>query len=385
MGTRGDATGKFADKSLLLAMSDAILAMAAEPRVERVLRKLVESAGELVDAGYAALGIPDDEGEEFAEFIYTGMSDELVAKIGPLPRRHGLLATMLNETQPFRTPDIRKDPRFQWWPEAHPRMSSFLGVPVVSRGKVIAAFYLADKVAATEFSQADQETIEMLAAHAAVAIENARLYERSRELSVIEERNRLARDLHDSVTQTLFSMSLTAEAVAAGIDRDPEAAKEQLESLRDLARAALREMRSLIFELRPAELEADGLAPTLQKHVDALRRITRREIELREDGYERQPPAVEKELFRIAQEALNNAIKHSKASRIEIELALRNGRLKLIVSDNGIGFDPTDPQIRTRRLGITSMEERTEQLGGELRIESTAGRGTSVELELLVD
>ncbi len=366
-------------------MSDAILSMAAEPRVERVLRKLVESAGELVDAGYAALGIPDDEGEGFAEFIYTGMSDELVAKIGPLPRRHGLLATMLNETQPFRTPDIRKDPRFQWWPDAHPRMSSFLGVPVVSQGKVIAAFYLTDKVGATEFSQADQETIEMLAAHAAVAIENARLYERSRELSVIEERNRLARDLHDSVTQTLFSMSLTAEAVAAGIDRDPGAAKEQLESLRDLSRAALQEMRSLIFELRPAELEADGLVPTLQKHVDALQRITRREIDLRDDGYERQPPAVEKELFRIAQEALNNAIKHSQAGRIEIELALRNGRLKLIISDNGIGFDPTDPQIRVRRLGITSMEERTEQLGGELRIESGAGRGTSVELELTVD
>ena len=385
MGIRGDATGRFADRPLLLAMSDAILAMAAEPRVERVLRKLVESAGELVDAGYAALGIPDDEGEGFTEFIYTGMSDELVAKIGPLPRRHGLLATMLNETRPFRTPDIRKDPRFQWWPDAHPRMSSFLGVPVVSRGKVIAAFYLTDKVGATEFSQADQETIEMLAAHAAVAIENARLYERSRELSVIEERNRLARDLHDSVTQTLFSMSLTAEAVAAGIDRDPEAAKEQLESVRDLARAALREMRSLIFELRPAELEADGLVPTLQKHVDALGRISGKDIDLREDWYERQPPGVEKELFRIAQEALNNAIKHSQAGRIEIELALRNGRIKLIVSDNGIGFDPTDPQIRTRRLGITSMEERTEQLGGEIRIESTAGRGTSVELELPVD
>ncbi len=385
MGMRGDATGKSAERSLLLAMSEAILSMAAEPRVERVLRKLVESAGELVDAGYAALGIPDDEGEGFAEFIYTGMSAELVAKIGPLPRRHGLLAAMLKDTQPFRTPDVRKDPRFQWWPDAHPRMSSFLGVPVVSQGKVIAAFYLTDKMGATEFSQADQETIEMLAAHAAVAIENARLYERSREFSVIEERNRLARDLHDSVTQTLFGMSLTAEAAAAGIDRDPDGAKEQLQSLRDLARAALQEMRSLIFELRPAELEADGLVPTLQKHIDVVRRITRREIELREDGYESQSTVVEKELFRIVQEALNNAVKHSQAGRIEIELTLREGRLKLVVSDQGVGFDPSDPQIRARRLGITSMEERTEQLGGELRIESTVGRGTRVELELPVD
>ena len=376
MGTRGEA-----DSSLLQAMSDAVLAMAAEPGVERVLRKLVDSARELVDARYAALGIPDDEGEGFAEFIYAGMSDELVAKIGPLPRRHGLLAAMLNETQPYRTPDIRKDPRFQWWPDAHPRMSSFLGVPIVSKGKVIAAFYLTDKMGAKEFSQADQQAIEMLAAHAAVAIENARLYERSRELSVIEERNRLARDLHDSVTQTLFSMSLTAEAAVAAIGSDPQAVKDQIENLRELARAAVLEMRSLIFELRPAELESDGLFPTLQKHIDVVRRVTRREIELREDGYERQSTAVEKELFRIAQEALNNAIKHSQAGRIEIELTLREGRLKLVVSDDGVGFDPSDQQIRSRRLGITVMEERAEQIGGELRIESAAGRGTRVVLE----
>ncbi len=376
MGIRGDA-----DSSLLRAMSDAVLAMAAEPGVERVLRKLVDSARELVDARYAALGIPDDQGEGFAEFIYAGMSDELVAKIGPLPRRHGLLAAMLSETQPNRSPDIREDPRFQWWPDAHPRMSSFLGVPIVSKEKVIAAFYLTDKIGAKEFSQADQQTIEMLAAHAAVAIENARLYELSRELSVIEERNRLARDLHDSVTQTLFSMSLTAEAAVAAIGSDPQAAKDQIKELRDLARSAVQEMRSLIFELRPAELESDGLLPTLQKHVDVRRRVTRREIDLREDGYERQPPAVEKELFRIAQEALNNAIKHSQAGRIEIELTLREGRLNLVVSDNGVGFDPSDQQIRSRRLGITVMEERAEQIGGDLRIESTVGRGTRVVLE----
>jgi GAF domain-containing protein len=168
MGTRGDA-----DSSLLRAMSDAVLAMAAQPGVERVLRKLVDSARELVDARYAALGIPDDQGEGFAEFIYAGMTDELVAKIGPLPRQHGLLAAMLSETQPYRSPDIREDPRFQWWPDAHPRMSSFLGVPIVSKAKVIAAFYLTDKMGAKEFSKADQQTIEMLAAHAAVAIENA--------------------------------------------------------------------------------------------------------------------------------------------------------------------------------------------------------------------
>ena len=152
-------------------MSDAVLAMTAELRVEGMLQRLVESARGLVQAQYAALGIPDGEGG-FAQFITSGMSDELMRAIGPLPRTHGLLGAMLEETTPYRTSDIRKDPRFEWWPPPHPRMTSFLGVPILSKGKVIAAFYLTEKIGASDFSEDDQRTIEMLAAHAAIAIEN---------------------------------------------------------------------------------------------------------------------------------------------------------------------------------------------------------------------
>ena len=380
-----ETTGKAVESSLLHAMSNAILAMAAERNLEPVLQTLVESARGLLDARYAALGVPDEQGDGFAQFIYTGMSDELVAKIGPLPSKHGLLAAMLVDPEPYRARDIQKDPRFQWWPDAHPRMASFLGVPIVSQGKVIGAFYLTDKEGADEFSQADQETIEMLAAHAAVAIENARLFERSRELSVVEERNRLARELHDSVAQALFSMSLTAEAALSNFDANPQDTKKSVETLRDLARVALHEMRSLIFELRPVELESDGLVATLEKHVDVLRRVTGKEIEVREEGYTRQPLAVERELLRVIQEALNNAIKHAEASRIQVELTLRDHRLEAGVADDGIGFDPGDVRIRARRLGITSMEERAAELGGELRIDSSPGSGTRLKLEMRVD
>jgi signal transduction histidine kinase len=366
--------------SLLRAMSDAVLAMTAAHQVERVLQLLAESARELAGACYAAIGIPGDEGG-FAAFIHTGMSDELIAKIGPLPRSHGLLAAMLAETEPYRTPDIRRDPRFEWWPEAHPRMTSFLGVPVFAHGRVIAAFYLTDKIGASEFTLDDQATIEMLAAHAAIAIENARLYERSRELSVTEERNRLARELHDSVVQMLFSISLTAEAMTGLIDRNPDEAKAQAEALRELARQASQEMRSLIFELRPAELESDGLLPTLAKHIDVVRRVSHKEIELRDDGYVRQPLALEKELFRIVQEALNNAVKHSEASQIAVSLGTNDGQARVTVKDDGVGFDPADPLIRTRRLGLTSMEERAEALGGKMRIKSKRGKGTRVLVE----
>jgi signal transduction histidine kinase len=380
MDTAPDERDMDSSTSLLKAINEAVLAMTAELRVEPVLQRLVESARGLAGARYAALGIPDGEGG-FEQFITVGMSAELMAAIGPLPRTHGLLAAMLTETVPYRTRDIRKDPRFQWWPPAHPRMKSFLGVPVLSKGKVVAAFYLTDKIGADEFGDADQAAIEMLASHAAIAIENARLFERSRELSVVEERTRLARDLHDSVSQTLFSMSLVADAAAALVEKDPVKAKTQLEGLRDMARAAVTEMRSLIFELRPADLDAEGLVATLRKHVDVLRSVHSVEIELEEDGYRSLPPNVEREIYRVAQEAVGNALKHANARRVDVRIGLANGTANLVVSDDGIGFDPEASETRSTRLGLTSMEERAEAIGGSLRIDSGPA-GTRVELEV---
>ena len=243
-------------RAALESISEAVLAIAAEREVEPVLRRLVHSARELAGARYAALGIPDGEGA-FAQFITAGMSDELIAAMGPLPRTHGLLGAMLESPESHRTPDIRQHPRFRgWWPSAHPQMRSFLGVPIVARGNVIAAFYLTDKEGAGDFGEEDQRLIEMLAAHAAVAIENARLLERSRELSIVEERNRLARELHDSVSQKLFGIVLTAEAAATLIDRDDGTAAEQVARLGELAQEALGELRGA--DLRAAAAVARG-------------------------------------------------------------------------------------------------------------------------------
>src|SRR5206468_3664628 len=177
--------------------------------------------------------------------------------------------------------------------------------------EVIGSFYLTEKKGAGEFTDDDQELIQTLAAHAAIAIENARLHERSRELSTVEERKRLARELHDSVTQTLFSIGLTAEAAAALVASDPARAQVELERLQELTQAAMQEMRSLIFELRPAELETDGLAGALRKHVDVLRRLHGQEIEVDVTAHGQLPSVVEKGLLRIAQEALGNAVRHS--------------------------------------------------------------------------
>jgi signal transduction histidine kinase len=367
-------------RNALESMSETVLAIAAEREVEPMLRRLVRSARELSGARYAALGIPDGEGA-FAQFITAGMSDELIAAMGPLPRTHGLLGAMLESPESYRTPDIRQDPRFRgWWPRAHPQMRSFLGVPIVARGSVIAAFYVTDKEGADEFGEADQRLIEMLAAHAAVAIENARLLERSRELSIVEERNRLARELHDSVSQKLFGLVLGAESAGTLLHRDPGQAAEQVARLGELAQEALGELRELIFELRPASLEEEGLAATLRKEVDVLRRVHGRDIELRIAGSV--DCASEGEVLRVAQEALNNALRHAEAERIELRMEARDERLIVTVADDGIGFDPEDRSLRSRRLGLTSMEERALALGGTLNVVSRPGEGTTVTLEV---
>jgi signal transduction histidine kinase len=365
----------------LRAVSDAVLSVAAAERsVEEVLQRLVESARELAGARYAALGTPDGNGG-FSRFLTAGMSDELVAALGPLPRTHGMLGAMLETTDSFRTRDIHDDPRFRgWWPKGHPDMRSFLGVPIGAPEGVIGAFYLTDKIAADEFTEADQDLIELLAAHAAIAITNARLYEQSRELSILSERNRLALELHDAVTQKLFSLVLTAEAAATLVGSDAEAAGKQLARLQALAQQALDELRALIFELRPPEVERDGLCGALRKQVGLL--AQRRGITLDLEDELPGDPKRDAEVLRIAQEALNNAIRHAGAEHVRVRLHGRDGALVLEVEDDGAGFDPAAAELRSRRLGLTSMEERARRLRGRLEIDSAPGEGTTVRLEV---
>src|SRR2546421_2827716 len=267
-GRRVDNVATVPRDNAFAAMSDVVLAIAGELRLDAVLDRLVHAARELVDARYAALGIPDEDGTEFDQFLHAGMSDDLVAELGPLPRTHGMLGAMLSDPRPFRTDDITQDPRFRgWWPDAHPLMRSFLCVPIVARGDIIGAFYLTEKQEAnsrgdggfadrrrrspssrgrpSSFDENDERLITVLAAHAATAIENARLFEASRELSVIEERNRLARELHDSMTQNLFSLALTAEAAAELVHADPARAEMEIDRIRGLARETQAELRSL--------------------------------------------------------------------------------------------------------------------------------------------
>ena len=371
----------------LRAVSDAVLAVASQLSVDEVLQQLVERARELAHARYAALGIPDGQGG-FRSFLVAGMTDELIAAMGPLPRTHGMLGAMLDGDGgggsggrgSYRTEDIHGDPRFRgWWPDEHPDMHSFLGVPIIARGEVIGAFYLTEKDGADRFDEGDEALIELLAAHAAIAITNARLYEESRELSIVSERNRLALELHDVVSQKLFSLMLGTEVIVAQIDRDPAAAQREAQRVKGLAREALDELRSLIMGLRPPELERDGLDGAIRKELELLGRLHDVTFELEGRGNDGElDEARAFAALRIVHEALQNAVRHAGASRIAVRLSAD----AVEVSDDGAGFDPDCAEVRSRHLGLTSMEERARELGGRLQIRSSEGAGTTVRLQL---
>jgi signal transduction histidine kinase len=364
---------------ILAAITEAV---ASGRSLKDVLTRLAEAARQISGASYAAIGIPEPEGDAFAAFIHVGMSDELVAEMGPLPRTHGMLDAMLHDPEPVRLPDIKKDRRFRgWWPRAHPQMSSFLGVPIVSEGEVVGAFYLTDKVGASVFTDEDQEAIVLLASHAAAAIEAAGMFEDSRSLAMSEERERLARELHDALNQSLFSLTLTARAAARHIATDPHRAAEELNEIAVLSRQAMTELRAVVDGLRTPDLERDGLVPAIRSLADLLSRVHHIEIEVVADEEPGLEGRAEHEVFRIVQEALTNAVRHSQAARVTVTVANGDG-LDVTIRDDGHGFEPGARNVRGKRLGLTSMRDRASVLGGRLTIESSPGRGSTVHLEV---
>ncbi|MFI1091553.1 GAF domain-containing sensor histidine kinase [Streptomyces sp. NPDC020917] len=369
------------------AVSAAVLAMNRTLEVREVLQTIVASARELLGAEYAALGVPDDHGG-FAQFVVDGVSDAQWKAIGPLPRQHGVLAAMLHEGTPQRLADVRDFDSFAGWPRAHPVMTDFIGMPIVDGDEILGAVFLANKQCAptTEggcgFTQADEDLLRILADHAAIALTNARLHERSRELTLAGERARIAHELHDAVSQKLFSLRLTAQAAAALVDGNPGRAKEEIRQVAALAAEAADELRAVVVELRPAALDDDGLVATLRTQADVLDRVHTAGVTFHAIQVRALPSSQEEALLRVAQEALHNALRHADAGTVSVTLEGRGKGALLRIRDDGRGFDPTAVRRAGRHLGLVSMRDRADGVGGRLTVESEPGKGTVIEMEV---
>ncbi len=343
--------------------------------VDRMLTAVTEQIHQGFGYSHVELYMVD---EDLQEFVLTAQAGVLNAnKIGyrqPLPE--GLLGRTYQGGVTTRVDDVLLDPDYLLWDMAETR--SELCVPIGTSGRVLAVLNLESRHVSA-FTDEDVGVLETAADVLTSAIESARLYQRAQEAAVLEERSRLARDLHDSISQQLFSMTLTAQAARAQLDKNPTRAAAQLERIQETATAALSEMRALIFQLRPPGLSDQGLIVALQQHVAALGRREGLTVNLTVTGEERAARGAEQAIYRIVQEALNNVVKHAGACCVNIALDLQPDQLVLRVADDGSGFDLANLQLdHGRHLGLTSMRERAAELDGSLDLHTQPGAGTEI-------
>ncbi len=368
----------------LAALNQAALAIASELDVDKVLQLIVDSARDLVGAKYAALAVGDwrmPGAGNVHRFVVSGMEREDIKKIAHWPQGKGLLGAVIHNQQPVRVTRIEEDARSVGMPEGHPAMNGFLGVPIVAAGEALGNLYLTDKIKGDEFNDADQRLIEMLAAHAAVAIQNARLYSQVERLAILEERTRIGMDLHDGVIQSIYAVGLTLEstrlALPGGADEVSALLDTAIEGLND----AIRDIRNFILDLRPRRFAGDvqqGLAQLVREfQANTMVPVSISVPEHLEDL----PLPQGRAIFLTTQEALANIARHARATKVDIALHYSTGRVMLSIKDNGRGFDADNESLRVGH-GLANMQARAESLHGVFSIHSLPGNGTEVTLDL---
>lgn len=368
--------------------------------LDELLQRAADAVHELL--GYPSVDIPlvDAEAQQLVVRARGGLHGQVIRHEDRLPLSRGIMGAAVRERRPQLVNDVASDPRYVRPPGTSGARAE-LAVPILLGGLALGVLNVESD---ERFGQEDVQSLQTVADHLAVAIRNARLFERAQAAATFEERQRLARDLHDSVTQLLFGITLLAESVPATWRNDPAAGEQQLERLMGLSRAALAEMRALLAELRGEDRdegqESVSLAGLSRVRREGLPGALRRYAsELAGDGlalafdfegYRPQPFHREEALYRIAQEALNNVVKHASARHVRVVLGLDGEEVHLTVTDDGQGFEPGDLLLRAAAagagrdggLGFVSMRERAEAQHGSLRIGARPGGGTSVEVSL---
>jgi signal transduction histidine kinase len=353
------------------------LALASELSLETVLQRIVESAAEVTDARYGALGVLGPDGR-IAQFVTTGISEEQRAAIGDPPTGHGILGVLIEDPRPLRIRNLSEHPLSYGFPPNHPPMSSFLGAPVSSRGRLYGNLYLTNKTGADEFDEEDEEALVILAAQAGIAVENAHLYEEVERLTVLEDRERIARELHDGVIQALFAVGMGLQGTAA-LAQD-EALSARIEGAVGELDRVIRDLRNYIFGLRPGILADRQLGAALQVLAEEFQSRSGVVTVVRlDDGVASELTAVAGDVLQLAREALSNVGRHAGAASCRLSLHRRGALAVLEIDDDGRGFDPS--AVR-RGDGIANLERRTAALGGKVSIESSPAQGSTVRIEL---
>jgi signal transduction histidine kinase len=368
-----DATGRAAVE----ALSDAIGAVAGILDVESVLQLIVDRVRAMVGARYAALGILGDR-RRIERFLTSGITPEQRAQLGAPPEGHGLLGLIIAEGRSLRIPDIAAHPASYGFPPNHPAMTSLLGVPVKLKNRTIGNLYLTDKQGGAEFSEDDQRLVELFALHAGIAIENARLHSAVQHLAVVDERERIGKDLHDGIIQGLYGIALSLEDVPHLMTEEPAEAELRVDRAIDALNSAIADLRQFVVGLRPELVDRTDLRGLLAALADQVRQIQIIEVDLvLPDETIALPAHSRGELLHIAREAVSNVARHARASTARVSLRREGERLRLEIADDGQGFD-TDGPIPEGHHGLANMRDRAVALGGTLEVASRRPGGTSI-------
>ena len=359
------------------AFDTATRAIAELQAVDEVLQVIVDQVRPLVGAQYAALGIVDAEGV-MEQFITAGIDGVTRARIGPLPRGQGLLGLIIRENQSFRIADIAVDSRRYGFPPHHPAMHSFLGVPVTVKGRSVGNLYLTNKAGAAEFSHDDQALVETFAVHAGIAIENARLHEQVQRLAIVDERERISKDLHDGIIQSIYAVGLSLEDVPELVRSDPDEVEHRVERAIDSLHLTIRDIRNFILGLRPELLGGTTLTGGLLAVVEEFRHNSMIDVELHVGEMDSEPDeATTTHLLGVVNESLSNVARHSGATRATVFVECRRADgLKLVIEDNGHGFDPTTVGTPGHQ-GLVNMRSRVASVGATVEFVSEAS-GTQI-------
>ena len=366
-----------------LAALNAVAAVVSRSlELQQVLTNALDKTLEIMEMEAGGIYLLKEDTEVLVIAANKGLDTEFVGEIDNLAVGEGFSGRVVLSGEPLVVQDLSTDPRLTRPVVRENNFHAMVITPLVSRAKVLGTLFVLTH-SHREFSQQDIDLLTSIGGQIGVAVENARLYEQAQQVAVVEERQRLARELHDSVTQSLHGSTLLAEAgqrlAKAG---DLERTRGYLTRIGEISQQALKEMRLLVYELRPFALREVGLIGALQQRIEAVERRAGVEAQLSVEGEIELPEIVEDALFRIAQEALNNALKHAKPASVVVTIRVEGEtpeqHVVLEVVDDGVGFD-ADAVGETGGIGLESMRERTEKLGGELVVRSTPGKGTSVK------